>query len=81
MKKNNVYAYYFTMDSGLEITDIEYGIDDKVTVNYFWYSHVEDKKVVEKARKYKTYSTDKGIYFNYKGRRMYLSEFIKRDLY
>ena len=76
MEKNSVYVYNFTMDSGLEITDIEYGIDDKVIVSYFWYSWVK-----EKARKYKIYSTSKGSYFNYKGRRMYLSEFVKRDLY
>ena len=79
MEKNSVYVYNFTMDSGLEITDIEYGIDDKVIVSYFWYSWVKEKEIKEKARKYKTYSTDKGIYFNYKGRRMYLSEFVKRD--
>ena len=80
MEKNNVYAYYFTMDSGLEIKDIEYGIEDKVVVSYFWYSWVKEKEIKEKARKYKTYSSSKGVYFNYKGRRMYLSEFIRTSL-
>ena len=53
MEKNNAYVYNFTMDSGLEITDIEYGIDDKVIASYFWYSWVKEKEIKEKARKYK----------------------------
>ncbi|WP_291626232.1 hypothetical protein [Clostridium sp.] len=77
MEKNSVYVYYFTIDNGLEITDIEYGAKDKIIVSYFWYSWEKEKEIKEKARKYKIYSSSKGVYFNYKGKRIYLSEFIK----
>ena len=71
------YVYNFTASSGLMIKDIEYGIDEKVIANFFYYSEVEGKVIEEKERKYKIYTTNKGSYFNYKGVRMYLSNFIK----
>ena len=79
--EKNIYVYNFTANSGLMVKDIEYGIDpgieDKIVVSFFYYSSLEDRKVVEKARKYKIYTTNKGNYFNYKGSRMYLNEFIR----
>ena len=71
------YVYNFTASSGLMIKDIKYGIDEKVIANFFYYSEVEGKVIEEKERKYKIYTTNKGSYFNYKGVRMYLSDFIK----
>ena len=77
----NVYVYNFTANSGLMVKDIEYGIDpgieDKIVVNYFYYSEIENKVIEEKERKYKLYTTNKGSYFNYKGVRMYLNDFIR----
>ena len=77
----NVYIYNFTAGSGLMIKDLEYGIDpgieDKIVVNYFYYSSLQDRKIVGKARKYKLYTTNKGNYFNYKGVRIYLNDFIR----
>ena len=79
--EKNIYVYNFTANSGLMVKDIEYGIDpgieDKIVVNFFYYSSLEDRKVVEKERKYKLYTTNKGSYFNYKGVRMYLNDFIR----
>lgn len=71
------YIYNFTAFSGLKIKDIEYGIEDKIIANFFYYSEVENKVIEEKERKYKIYSTNKGSYFNYKGNRYYLSDFIR----
>lgn len=71
------YVYNFTANSGLMIKDVEYDIDDKVIVNFFYYSEVEVKVIEEKERKYKIYTTNKGSYFNYKGVRMYLNDFIR----
>ena len=71
------YVYNFTAESGLMIKGVEYGIEDKVAVSFFYYSSLEDRKVVEKERKYKVYTTNKGCYFNYKGVRYYLSDFIR----
>ena len=73
----DVYVYNFTAGSGLMIKDLEYGIEDKVIANYFYYSEVENKVIEEKERKYKLYTTNKGSYFNYKGVRMYLNDFIR----
>ena len=73
----NVYVYNFTVGSGLMIKDIEYGIEDKIVVNYFYYSEVENKVIEENERKYKVYTTNKGSYFNYKDVRMYLNDFIR----
>lgn len=38
------YVYNFTASSGLMIRNIEYGIEDKAIVNFFYYSEVEGKK-------------------------------------
>ena len=77
----NVYVYNFTAGSGLMIKDIEYGIDpgieDKIVVSFFYYSEVKEKIIEEKSRKYKLYTTNKGSYFNYKGTRIYLNDFIR----
>ena len=77
----NVYVYNFTAGSGLMIKDIEYGIDpgieDKIVVNYFYYSGIQNRVIEGKERKYKLYTTNKGSYFNYKGVRMYLNDFIR----
>ena len=73
----NVYVYNFIAGSGLMIKDIEYGIEDKVIINFFYYSSLQDRKIVGKARKYKLYTTNKGSYFNYKGVRIYLNDFIR----
>ena len=77
----NLYVYNFTAGSGLMIKDLEYGIDpgieDKVIVSFFYYSSLQDRKIEGKARKYKLYTTNKGSYFNYKGVRMYLNDFIR----
>ena len=79
--KKNICVYNFTANSGLMVKDIEYGIDpgieDKAVVSFFHYSEIEDKVIEEKARKYKVYTTNKGNYFNYKGSRMYLNDFIR----
>lgn len=71
------YVYNFTASSGLMIKDIDYGIEDKAIANFFYYSEVEDKVIEEKSRKYKVYTTNKGSYFNYKGIRIYLNDFIR----
>lgn len=71
------YVYNFTASSGLMIKDIDYGIEDKVIANFFYFSDLEDKVIEEKSRKYKVYTTNKGSYFNYKGLRIYLSDFIR----
>ena len=75
--EENVYVYNFTSGSGLMIKDIEYGIEDKIVVSFFYYSEVKEEKIEEKERKYKLYTTNKGSYFNYKGVRMYLNDFIR----
>ena len=77
MFMKNLFVYNFTVNSGLMIKDIEYGIEDKIVVNFFYYSEIEDKTIEEKERKYKIYTTNKGSYFNYKGVRMYLDDFIR----
>ena len=77
MSMKNEYVYNFTANSGLMIKDIICSIEDKIVVSFFYYSEVEDKTIEEKARKYKLYTTNKGSYFNYKGVRMYLSDFIR----
>lgn len=71
------YVYNFTASSGLMIRNIEYGIEDKVIANFFYYSEVEGEKIEEKSRKYKVYTTNKGDYFKYKGLRIYLNDFIR----
>lgn len=71
------YVYNFTASSGLMIKDVEYDIEDKVIANFFYYSELEEKVVEEKSRKYKIYTTNKGDYFNYKGIRIYLNDFIR----
>ena len=73
----NAYVYNFTVNSGLMVKDVEYGIDDKIVASYFYYSEIENKVIEEKERKYKLYTTNKGSYFNYKGVRMYLNDFIR----
>ena len=75
--EENVYVYNFTSGSGLMIKDIEYGIEDKIVVSFFYYSEVKEEKIEEKERKYKLHTTNKGSYFNYKGVRMYLNDFIR----
>ena len=75
--EENVYVYNFTSGSGLMIKDIEYGIEDKIVVSFFYYSEVKEEKIEEKERKYKLYTTNKGSYFNYRGARMYLNDFIR----
>ena len=63
------------------VKDFEYGIDpgieDKIVVNYFYYSEIENRVIEEKSRKYKVYTTNKGDYFNFKGIRIYLHDFIR----
>ena len=73
----NEYVYNFTSNSGLMLKDIICSIEDKVAISFFYYSEVENKVIEEKVRKYKLYTTNKGSYFNYKGVRMYLNDFIK----
>ena len=73
----NVYVYNFTAGSGLMVKDIEYGIEDKVNVTFFYYSELQEKVIEEKSRKYKVYTTSKGDYFNFKGIRIYLHDFIR----
>ena len=77
----NIYVYNFTANSGLMVKDIEYGIDpgieDKIVVSFFYYSELQEKIIEEKSRKYKVYTTNKGDYFNFKGIRIYLHDFIR----
>ena len=73
----NEYVYNFTATSGLIVKDIEYGIEDKVNITFFYYSELQEKVIEEKSRKYKLYTTNKGSYFNYKGTRIYLNDFIR----
>ena len=73
----NEYVYNFTATSGLIVKDIEYGIEDKVNVTFFYYSELQEKVIEEKSRKYKVYTTSKGDYFNFKGIRIYLHDFIR----
>ncbi|WMU08189.1 hypothetical protein vBCtySFA70_00085 [Clostridium phage vB_CtyS-FA70] len=51
----------------LNIYGIEYGIDDYVVAGMSG----------DKPRKYKLYPMELGTYFNYKGHRYYLGEFIR----
>ena len=73
----NEYVYNFTATSGLIVKDIEYGIEDKINVTFFYYSELREKVIEEKSRKYKVYTTSKGDYFNFKGIRIYLHDFIR----
>ena len=73
----NEYVYNFTATSGLIVKDIEYGIEDKINVTFFYYSELQEKVIEEKSRKYKVYTTNKGNYFNFKGIRIYLHDFIR----
>ena len=73
----NEYVYNFTATSGLIVKDIEYGIEDKVNITFFYYSELQEKVIEEKSRKYKVYTTSKGDYFNFKGIRIYLHDFIR----
>ena len=73
----NEYVYSFTATSGVKIKDIEYDIVDKVNVTFFYYSELREKVIEEKSRKYKVYTTSKGDYFNFKGIRIYLHDFIR----
>ena len=73
----NEYVYNFTATSGLIVKDIEYGIEDKINVTFFYYSELQEKVIEEKSRKYKVYTTNKGDYFNFKGIRIYLHDFIR----
>ena len=73
----NEYVYNFTATSGLIVKDIEYGIEDKVNITFFYYSELQEKVIEEKSRKYKVYTTNKGNYFNFKGIRIYLHDFIR----
>ena len=79
--EKNIYVYNFTANSGLMVKDIEYGIDpgieDKIVVSFFYYSELQEKIIEEKSRKYKVYTTNKGDYFNFKGIRIYLHDFIR----
>ena len=77
MSMKNEYVYNFTSNSGLILKGILCSIEDKVAISFFYYSEVENKIVEEKERKYKLYTTNKGSYFNYKGVRMYLNDFIR----
>ena len=73
----NEYVYNFTSNSGLILKDIFCSIEDKVLISFFYYSELEEKIIEEKERKYKLYTTNKGSYFNYKGVRIYLNDFIR----
>ena len=77
----NLYVYNFTANSGLMVKDFEYGIDpgieDKINITFFYYSELQEKVIEEKSRKYKLYTTNKGNYFNFKGIRIYLHDFIR----
>ena len=73
----NEYVYNFTSNSGLMLKGIISSIEDKVAISFFYYSEIENKVIEEKERKYKLYTTNKGSYFNYKGVRIYLNDFIK----
>ena len=75
--EKNIYVYNFTAESGLILKDIFCSIQDKVVISFFYYSELEGKIIEEKSRKYKLYTTNKGSYFNYKGVRMYLNDFIR----
>ena len=75
--KKNIYVYNFTATTGLIVKDIEYGIEDKINVTFFYYSELQEKVIEEKSRKYKVYTTNKGDYFNFKGIRIYLHDFIR----
>ena len=75
--EKNIYVYNFTANSGLMVKDIEYDIVDKVNVTFFYYSELQEKVIEEKSRKYKVYTTSKGDYFNFKGIRIYLHDFIR----
>ena len=63
---------YYSGFSGLEIKDIEYGIDDHIVfVAGAWYG----KKSVHRA---KINTTMNGkLYFNYRGNRVHLDECIR----
>ena len=56
----NEYVYNFTATSGLIVKDIEYGIEDKINVTFFYYSELQEKVIEEKSRKYKVYTTNTG---------------------
>lgn len=66
-KKEVIASYGLTNTASLNIYSIDFGIDDFVIagINSL------------KSRKYKLYSTNKGIYFNFGGTRFYLENFLK----
>ena len=78
MKKEKIYnekniygTYWMCYDVALVITDIIYGIEDKIEIGFMCNGKIET------PRKYKIYTNNKGNYIKYKGTRIYLDEFIR----
>ena len=72
----NIGVYNITAFNCLLIKDID-EYDDKITVAYAYYSEMKGKTIEEKARRYKLYYSSKGTYFNFKGVRFYLNDFLR----
>ena len=67
------YFAYYSGFGGVELKDIEYGIDDSITfVAGAWCSH----KSVHRSKVY--YSPGGRDYIRYRGYRIYLDECIRR---
>ena len=68
MNDKKIIAYN---SKGLIIYDIIHGIDDYIIAGW---------SGGPSSRKYKLYYNNKGGYFNYKGRRQHLNEFLRTDI-
>ena len=78
----NVLVFKFSVDMGLIVREINYGIDkyymeNEVVASSYYYSSIESKIICGKEKKYKLHSSSKGRYFIYNRMKMYISEFIR----
>lgn len=76
ISKKAIGVYSASAFSGLEVLEIENGINDYVIVRE-WVHSYDDPGEKEKIHRLMLYSTDKGFYFNFYGIRYYLNDFIR----
>ena len=82
MSMENVLVFKFSVDMGLIVKEINYGIDkyymeNEVVASPYYYSFIESKIIYGEEKKYKLHSSSKGSYFIYHRMKMYISEFIR----
>ena len=82
MSMETVLVFKFSVDMGLIVKEINYGIDkyymeNEVVVSSYYYSFIESKIIYGEEKKYKLHSSSKGSYFIYHRMKMYISEFTR----